>query len=149
MSINTQLETQSLNLVEVKNELTAYSNKILSYTNALGSLTKKHCPPDFELYLQRVSTATRKLLALIELMLNQPYFQNRKLDAAKLRHDAGNILNQIIGYAEILQENAEGYGETECAYQLQQILNLALSVLGEINQIPGASSQDKLELDAF
>ena len=54
---------------------------------------------------------------------------------AKMSHELRTPMNAIIGYSEMLQEDANDKGETEAAEDLQKILSAARHLLGLINDV--------------
>ncbi len=54
---------------------------------------------------------------------------------ATLRHDLRTPLNQIIGYSELLQEEAVDAGQTSTEQDLARILNASRHLLGMINAV--------------
>ena len=52
---------------------------------------------------------------------------------AQLRHDLRTPVNQILGYSEMLEEDAEAEGRTECASDLKKIQAASRQLLALIN----------------
>lgn len=59
----------------------------------------------------------------------------RDLELRRLRHDAGNLINQIIGYAEMLGEDAEEAGEAAHAEDAGKIVEAARKILALIDGV--------------
>ncbi|MDD2708438.1 MAG: SpoIIE family protein phosphatase [Verrucomicrobiae bacterium] len=55
-------------------------------------------------------------------------------DLATLRHELRTPINQIIGYAEMLEEDARGAGQAESAGDLQKIQQAARNLLKLVNE---------------
>jgi len=82
--------------------------------------------PGFRDDLTKVQAAGRRLLALVEDLFEPGSMGGAGLDreatGSHLRHELRTPLNHIIGYAEMLLEDAESAGETAFAGDLRKIL---------------------------
>jgi signal transduction histidine kinase len=81
---------------------------------------------------------------VIEQVFGASEVETSGLNLGKLRHDTGNPLNQIIGYSEMLQEEADAQKQVERSLALQQIQTQAHSLLSVINDLldSGQANQD-------
>src|SRR5687767_11403940 len=88
--------------------------------NGAGTTT-----PGFRDDMLRIQVAGRRLLALVNDLFDADSAEAGALDPASmgshLRHELRTPLNHIIGYAEMLLEEAEDAGETGLAGDLKRI----------------------------
>jgi signal transduction histidine kinase len=123
-------------LLELYTDLKERANGLLKLTQALLSTLPTNSPKlESDLYLQRVLTSCEKLLVVIEQVFGANEIETSGLNLGKLRHDTGNPLNQIIGYSEMLQEEADAQKQVERSLSLQQIQIQAHSLLSVINDL--------------
>jgi signal transduction histidine kinase len=123
-------------LLELYADLKERATGLLKLTQALLPALPPTSPQlEADLYLRRVLTSCEKLLVVIEQIFKTSELEANGLNLGKLRHDAGNPLNQIIGYSEMLQEEADAQKQTERSLSLQQIQTQAHSLLGVLNDL--------------
>lgn len=72
---------------------------------------------------------------------------DQKFRLAKIRHDLRTPINHVIGYSEILQEDAEGYVTNEFLTDLAKIHSGGQQLLGLINRYLGEESFFTKETD--
>ncbi|MFN2420248.1 MAG: adenylate/guanylate cyclase domain-containing protein [Gemmatimonadota bacterium] len=81
--------------------------------------------PDFREDLTKVRAAGRRLLELVDDLFGPDSSDPARLDpetmGSQLRHELRTPLNHIIGYAEMLLEEAESTGETAVTGDLRKI----------------------------
>jgi len=113
--------------------------------------------PGFRDDMTKVRAAARRLLALMDDLFTAERIEVEVLDPAamgsQLRHELRTPLNHIIGYAEMLLEDAESAGETTvgdlrriqtAGKRLTEMLDAALATLAGAG---GAAGADATELD--
>ena len=87
-------------------------------------------PAMFAPDLDRIHAGGRQLLALIAEYFDEETFETKRGDVHRLCHDLRTPVNQIIGYSEILQEQAEEIGRKKYLPDLRKIRDAAASWLG-------------------
>src|SRR5208282_471151 len=82
--------------------------------------------------------------SLIAEYFDEETFQTKRGDVHRLCHDLRTPVNQIIGYSEILQEEAEATGRKKYLPDLRKIRDAALSWLGlmEEHLLPSGAGTD-------
>jgi phosphoserine phosphatase RsbU/P len=96
-----------LDLSRVRHELRTPINHILGYTEML--LEEGQLPASFLEDLRRIHTGGRQLQTLIgEYFDEEKFFTHR--DLHQLYHELRTPVNHVIGYCELLQEQAEEQG---------------------------------------
>lgn len=121
--------------LEKKEQLKVYIAKIAALVNG--------CQSDFsreknaQLFLQRILTSIDRLNALLDNFFEPSELAAHGLNRVRLRHDTGNSVNQIVGYAEMLQEDAEEAGATDFVCDLQQLQTMVYGLLDLINEVSG------------
>src|SRR5438067_8882525 len=69
--------------------------------------------------LNRIHSAGEQLLGVVDDLCNP--VAHRKIDEASMHHEIRTPLNQVIGYAEMLQEQAKDLGYDSFASDLQKV----------------------------
>jgi adenylate cyclase len=69
--------------------------------------------------LDRIHSAGEQLLGVVDDLCDPA--AHRKMDEASMHHDVRTPLNQVIGYAEMLQEQAKELGHDSFASDLQKV----------------------------
>jgi len=94
--------------------------------------------------LARIHAGGRQLLALIAEYFDEETFETKRGDVHRLCHDLRTPVNQIIGYSEILQEQAEESGRKKYVPDLRKIRNAASAWLGLMEEqlLPAGSASD-------
>jgi sigma-B regulation protein RsbU (phosphoserine phosphatase) len=116
-----------VDLSRIRHELRTPINHILGYTEML--LEEGQLPVSFTEDLQRIHTGGRKLQALIsEYFDEEKFFTHR--DLHQLYHELRTPVNHVIGYCELLQEQAEEQGILSPIADLKKIHAAAGEWLG-------------------
>lgn len=107
-----------VDLSRVRHELRTPINHILGYTEML--LEEEQFPPSFLQDLQRIHAGGRQLQALIgEYFDEDKFFTHR--DLHQLYHELRTPVNHVIGYCELLQEQAGELGLESLLADLKKI----------------------------
>lgn len=88
------------------------------------------CRPD----LERIHSAGRKLLALVNDLFDPSKTEVYKANPSLLDHELRTPLNQIIGYAEMLQEESKALGRERPAADLEKIHLAARQLLEKVTE---------------
>ena len=120
-------------LAGMRHELRTPINHIIGYGEMLqeeaGDQGQKGFVPD----LQRIQEAGRQLLTLVNNNLDAAKIETGKISISRLRHELRTPLNTIIGYSEMLQEDAQVQGQGGFIPGLQNISGAARQMLAFIN----------------
>jgi adenylate cyclase len=140
-------ETRALSS-SLKHELRTPLNHILGYCEMSIEEAQDQHQNSFIPDLQRIHAAGRQLLAVIDKLFD-PRQGNKEMDETFLHHELRTPLNQIIGYAEMLQEEASDRGQTVFIADFEKIhraarnlMEIVLSRLisGKSESSPGAEA---------
>jgi signal transduction histidine kinase len=80
--------------------------------------------------LRRIHEAGCRLLGVINTLFDASIPEAERLEESHLHHEVRTPLNQIIGYTELLQEDAAGLDDPACVSDLAKIHSAALQLLG-------------------
>lgn len=117
-----------LDLSKIRHDLRTPINHILGYCEMLQE--DEETPPTFHADLRRIHAGGRQLLALITEYFDEEIFEHRRHDLFQLCHELRTPVNHIIGYGEILQEQAEEVGRKKMLPDLKKITDAARHWLG-------------------
>src|SRR5204862_6820441 len=92
-------------LSRISHDLRTPINRILGYCEML--LEEESVPRSFIADLEKIHTGGRQLVALINEYFDDETFATKTRDLHQLCHELRTPVNHIIGYSEILQEQAE------------------------------------------
>jgi signal transduction histidine kinase len=118
------------------NELRSLLNTILDESEILIEKTKDWQQDDFINGLQRIHAATKYLLDIIKP--NMP-----------VSHEWRTPFCAIIGYGEMLQEDAEDLGRDDLVPNLQKIHTTGKQLLGMINDLIDCSKIKEGQMDLY
>ena len=113
----------------LKHELRTPLNHIIGYSEMLLEEAQDQGHDVFIADLQRIHAAGRRLLVVIDDLFDPAKSGGGKLDESVLQHEIRTPLNQIIGYAEMLQEEASDHGQVAVIPDLQKIHRAARHLL--------------------
>ena len=119
---------QKLDLSKIRHDLRTPINHILGYCEMLQE--DEQLPAIFAPDLAKIHAGGRQLLALIAEYFDEETFETKRGDVQRLCHDLRTPVNQIIGYSEMLQEEAEEIGRKKYLPDLRKIRDAAASWLG-------------------
>lgn len=118
-SIDSNKDGGRPDLSKVRHELRTPINHILGYCDIL--LEEERLPESFRADLSRIHSGGRQLLLLINQYFDEKTFAAVKLDVHQLFHELRTPVNQIIGYSELLEEQAREAGFDTFIPDLQKI----------------------------
>ena len=119
---------RKLDLSKIRHDLRTPINHILGYCEMLQE--DAQLPAVFAPDLEKIHAGGRQLLALIAEYFDEETFETKRGDVHRLCHDLRTPVNQIIGYSEMLQEQAEEIGRKKYLPDLRKIRDAAASWLG-------------------
>jgi class 3 adenylate cyclase len=106
-------------LSKVRHALRTPINHILGYCEMLQE--EEAVPADFRADLERIRNGGRQLLGLINEYFDDDLFESRRRDLRQVSHDLRTPVSQIVGYTEILLEQAEETGRKRIIPDLKRI----------------------------
>src|ERR1051325_2623339 len=133
---------QKFDLSKIRHDLRTPINHILGYCEMLQE--DEQLPEEFAPDLGKIHAGGKQLLALIAEYFDEETFETKRGDVQRLCHDLRTPVNQIIGYSEMLQEDAVELGRKKYIPDLQKIRHAAAAWLGlmEEHLLPvGAGSE--------
>ena len=134
--------SRKLDLSKIRHDLRTPINHILGYCEMLQE--DEQLPAIFAPDLEKIHAGGKQLLALIAEYFDEETFETKRGDVQRLCHDLRTPVNQIIGYSEILQEDAEEIGRKKYLPDLRKIRDAAASWLGlmEEHLLPSGTGAD-------
>jgi adenylate cyclase len=134
--------SHQLDLSKIRHDLRTPINHILGYCEMLQE--DEQLPASFAPDLAKIHAGGRQLLALIAEYFDEETFDTKRGDVQRLCHDLRTPVNQIIGYSEILQEDAEAIGRKKYLPDLRKIRDAASLWLGlmEEHLLPTGGNAD-------
>jgi class 3 adenylate cyclase len=112
-----------LDLSQIRHDLRTPINHILGYCELLQE--DEHTPASFQPDLRKIHAGGRKLVALMTEYFDDELFESRRHNLFQLCHELRTPVNHIIGYGEMLQEQAEDLGLPKLLADLQKITGAA------------------------
>jgi adenylate cyclase len=116
----------------LKHELRTPLNHIIGYCEMLMEQAQDDGLDIFIADLDRIHSAGERLLGVVDDLCDPT--AHRKMDEASMHHEVRTPLNQVIGYAEMLQEQAKDMGQDSFALDLQKVHTAARRLLDLIVQ---------------
>ena len=113
----------------LKHDLRTPLNHIIGYCEMLLEECASEAPPQLVADLERIHLAGRRLLMVINDLFDPIKSAAYKGNPALVHHEVRTPLNQIIGYAEMLQEEASEQGASAFAEDAGKILRAARTLL--------------------
>jgi len=133
--IQVSAETAKALRATLRHELRTPMNHIIGYSEMLLEEAEELKWENFVPDLQRIHTAGNKLLNLINDILDPTKTEISTANLGMLRHDLLNPLNLIMGYSEMLQEEASDNGQEEVLPDLQRIHTASRNLLELIRDV--------------
>jgi CheY-like chemotaxis protein len=126
-------------LANVRHELRTPLNAVIGYSEMLLEDVAEQGSENLRSDLEKIHSAGSELLALVNDVLDPAKVEAGDPDlgslGAKLRHDLRTPINSIIGYSEMLHEEAEGLGRADIIPDLQKIHSAAERFLFLIDDV--------------
>src|SRR5882762_2130229 len=116
----------------LKHELRTPLNHIIGYCEMLMEQAQDDGLDVFLTDLNRIHSAGEQLLRVVDDLCDP--VADRKMDELSMHHEVRTPLNQVIGYAEMLQEQAKDMGHDSFASDLQNVHTAARRLLDLIVQ---------------
>jgi sigma-B regulation protein RsbU (phosphoserine phosphatase) len=116
-----------VDLSKIRHDLRTPINHILGYCEMLQE--DDELPQELALDLAKIHAGGKQLLVLIAEYFNEETFETKRGDVQRLCHDLRTPVNQIIGYSEILMEDAAELNHKKYIPDLQKIRQAAVSWL--------------------
>ena len=147
----------------LKHDLRTPLNHIIGYCEMLLEEATDLSQPAFAADLERIHFAGRRLLTVVNDLFDPVKSAAYQSDPNLVHHEIRTPLNQIIGYAEMLQEEARERGTNEFAADFEKILTAARELLrlvvenfagpeiflGQTESKPSASATVFIRRDGF
>ncbi len=103
----------------LKHELRTPLNHIIGYCEMLIEQAQDEGAEVFIVDLDRIHSAGTRLLGVVDDLCDPS--GSRRLDEASMHHEVRTPLNQVIGYAEMLQEQAKELGRDSFVADLEKM----------------------------
>jgi sigma-B regulation protein RsbU (phosphoserine phosphatase) len=116
----------------LKHELRTPLNHIIGYCEMLTEEAQDNALTKLLPDLERIHTAGRKLLSVINEICDPEKLPGFRANPGLLDHDVRTPLNQIIGYAEMLQDEARESGPETVVADLERIHAAARELLRRV-----------------
>jgi adenylate cyclase len=114
----------------LKHELRTPLNHIIGYCEMMIEEAEDNGPQAFIADLDRIHSAGKRLLSVVDDLCDP--VARRKFDETSMHHEVRTPLNQVIGYAEMLEEQAKDLGRDSFISDLQKVHTAARSLLNLI-----------------
>ena len=116
---------RSLHLAKARHDLRTPINHILGYCEMLQDEPPNAAWPNLHDDLQKILDGGKQLLSLVNHHFDAEQVRPVKLDLRQIQHDSRTPLNHIVGYCEILQEQALELGSPLIHADLSKIRSAA------------------------
>jgi CheY-like chemotaxis protein len=126
--------TRRVLLANVRHELRTPLNAVIGYSEMLLEDVADQGSENLRSDLEKIHSAGSQLLALVNDVLDPAKVEAGDSDL-DLRHDLRTPINSIIGYSEMLQEEAEALNRTDIIPDLQKIRSAAERFLFLIDDV--------------
>ena len=117
-----------LDLSRIRHDLRTPINHILGFCEMLQE--EEGMPEDFQPDLKKIHAGGRQLLALIREYFDEATFEEKRHDLHRLCHELRTPVNHIVGYAELIEEQAEERGLAQMLPDLRKIADAGHTWLG-------------------
>ncbi len=130
-----------LDLSKLRHDLRTPINHVLGYCEMLQE--DERTPASFQADLRKIHTGGRQLLALITEYFDEEIFEAKRHDLHQLCHELRTPVNHIIGYSELLEEEAVALGRAQLLPDFKRITEAArtwLALMEEYLITPAADA---------
>jgi DNA-binding response OmpR family regulator len=129
-SVNaTPLRSRNLHLAKARHDLRTPINHILGYCEMLQDEPPDPSWQNLASDLQKILNAGKQVLSLVNYYFDPEEVKPANPDLRQVQHESRTPLNHIIGYSEILQEQALEFGRKVVHSDLGKIRAAALVLL--------------------
>jgi sigma-B regulation protein RsbU (phosphoserine phosphatase) len=129
-----------LDLSRIRHDLRTPINHILGYCELLQE--EDAVPAEFQPDLKKIHGGGQQLLALIKEYFDEATFEEKRRDLQQLCHELRTPVNHIVGYAELLEEQAEDRGLSRLLPDLRKIADAGHTWLGLMEEYLIRPAQD-------
>ena len=139
------MNIDSKSLGKLRHDLRTPINQVIGYCELL--LEDTSIDTGYTRDLERIKFAGWQLLTALNTYLGDQSLSNRSLDTSKLQQDLRTPVDHIIGYSELLMEQAQSQERTDILQDLQRIhgaaanwlqrMEAALLALSDSRRLPG------------
>ncbi len=123
-----------IRLTALRLELREQIGVVIETAELLLDDAARDARPEFDADMERILTAARRLLAMVDEAFGPDALDAGPIDTqtlgSHLRHELRTPLNHVIGYAEMLIEDAEDGGEGDLARDLRRIQDAGRQLTG-------------------
>jgi class 3 adenylate cyclase len=116
----------------IRHDLRTPVNHIIGYSEML--LEDESTPTEFREDLQKIHSGGRQLLALIKEYFDEESFAQKRPNLHRLHHELRTPVNHIVGYTELLEDQAQDRGLAAFCGDLGKIREAAHLWLGLIER---------------
>lgn len=136
--------TRDAYLARVRHDLRTPINHILGYCEMLLDDAGELAWPNLVADLQKIEIAGKQLLAIVNYQFDASHVRTAPLNLRQIQHELRTPINHIIGFTEILQEQASEFGRPVVQSDLGKIRTAAtvLFDLLEAHLIHGSSDSN-------
>ena len=121
-------------LAIIRHELRTPINHIIGYSELLAEEAGPQMPASFRLDLQKIQQGGQRLLALMAEFFDEEKYVARQLTLHEVFHELRTPVNHILGYTEMLQEQATELGLDTVVADLGKIHGAAVNWLKLMEQ---------------
>ncbi|HEU4464000.1 MAG TPA: histidine kinase dimerization/phospho-acceptor domain-containing protein, partial [Gemmatimonadota bacterium] len=118
-------ESLRIRLTALRSELREQIGVVIESAELLLDDWAPDASPELDADVNRILTAARRLLAMVDEAFGPQALDAGPIDTEELgshlRHELRTPLNHVIGYAEMLLEDAEEGGKEDLAHDLKRI----------------------------
>ena len=143
---NSAARATKLDLSRIRHDLRTPINHILGFCEMLQE--EEGMPEDFQPDLKKIHAGGRQLLALIQEYFDEATFEEKRHELHRLCHELRTPVNHIVGYAELIEEQAEERGLAQMLPDLRKIADAGHTWLGLMEEYlvrPAANAPATME----
>jgi adenylate cyclase len=122
-------------LRSLRHELRTPINHVIGYSELLLEVAEEQGHPDLLADLEKIRAAGVELGALVNESLDAARLQTSLPDTTSLSRDLRTPLNTIVGYSELLEEEAEEGGYVDLLPDLQRIRTAGRDLLRQVHAL--------------
>lgn len=116
-------------LSKIRHDLRTPLNHIIGFSEMLLEEVGEEAPAEFLRDLHKIHASGKELLSLINDVFDDEKFVTRQAHLRQIDHDLRTAVNQIIGYTELLKEQATGTSLDNSIPDLEKIRQAAVTWL--------------------